>query len=87
MLTSPDLLEWEPCSEEAADYALNCLPPIYFSGGFLNSEPFCHLPTGEAVFSAYAQRRSDGQWYSALATRKLVRFGASLPARGAKDEA
>jgi hypothetical protein len=47
---------WREVSSEFADDALNVLPPIYFTGGFLVSEPYTHDPkTGCGVYACFAE--------------------------------
>ena len=41
---------WHEISEDAADYCLEVLPPIYVRGGFMVSEAWRHLDTGEPEY-------------------------------------
>jgi hypothetical protein len=42
MKNDPRFTAWQPISEERADLLLCSMPPIYFKGGFFNSETYSH---------------------------------------------
>lgn len=45
-----DSTAWHPMTADEAEYCLNVLPPIYFSGGFAVSEPLRHDAKGRPVY-------------------------------------
>lgn len=70
-----DETAWHPMSEEEAEYCLNVLPPIYFSGGFAVSEPIrdsysFDLHPGGQVFLAVV--RWNGRPYCRELTRAAM---------------
>ena len=58
---------WRPISQERFDYMLNCLPPIRMGrGGFMNSEPYDSLDSGEEIY--FVALKWDGQCYATYGT-------------------
>lgn len=47
---APKPWNWRQITERDADYCLEVLPPIYFSGGFAVSEPVIHDKQGRPVY-------------------------------------
>jgi hypothetical protein len=56
-------VEWQEVTAERFEEMLNVLPPIYFPGGFLVSEP-CdhHARTGRPRYSAF--RQEGGRYFA-----------------------
>ena len=64
---------WRPVEGELADYALNVLPPVTMSRGFVVSEPFTHTIIGEPVYDCF--RQFGNRWHLMLATLKEYQNG------------
>jgi hypothetical protein len=59
--------QWRPISQEKFDYMLECLPPIRMGrGGFINSEAWSSLHSGEEVY--FVALKGNGICYATLGT-------------------
>lgn len=76
---------WRECTEEFANQALEVLPPIYVSGGFMVSEPYTH----EGNAGVYALVAKVGaRHFTRYSTRaKAPAYIAALHAHLAKKDA
>lgn len=75
--------QWREINQASYDEMLDCLPPLAMSSlGFLSSEPYTHLPTGEAVYTACIESR--GKFYTAYLTRNEFKTAslAGIPKHG-----
>ena len=74
---APKPWPWRAITEADADYCLEALPPIYFSGGFAVSEPVMHDDADRPVYLCVRRERSHthGQpdrYFARLSTIKDV---------------
>jgi len=69
--------QWREINAASYKEMLECLPPLAMSSiGFLGSEPYTHLPTGEAVYISCIE--SGSKFFAAYLTRK--EFKTTSPA-------
>jgi len=60
--------QWREINQASYDEMLDCLPPLAMSSlGFLSSEPYTHLSSGEGVYTSCI--KSGGKFYTAYLTR------------------
>jgi len=55
---APKPWSWHKITQADADYCLEVLPPIYFSGGFAVSEPVMHDERGRPIYLCIKVERS-----------------------------
>jgi hypothetical protein len=69
--------QWREINPESYGEMLDCLPPLAMSSlGFLSSEPYTHLSTGEGVYISCI--KSGSKFFAAYLTRK--EFKTATPA-------
>ena len=60
--------QWREINQASYDEMLDCLPPLAMNSlGFLSSEPYTHLSSGEGVYTACIE--SGGKFYTSYLTR------------------
>lgn len=61
--------QWREINQASFDEMLDCLPPLAMSSlGFLSSEPYTHLDSGEAVYISCIE--SGSKFFAAYLTRR-----------------
>lgn len=60
---------WRQISEELRWHFLEVLPPIYFPGGFMVSEPAAHTADGDPIYAAIV-RAGNGYWMREVPSRE-----------------
>ena len=61
--------QWREINSASYDEMLECLPPLAMSSlGFLSSEPYTHLDSGEAVYISCIE--SGSKFFAAYLTRR-----------------